>query len=213
MSLEVLVCTLSFLDINNYEDCSGNVALFDFLNLNSRERNLVLTFWLSHTLFTVSTNYRTLYLRNNQLHKRNGAASVYQGFIREWWVCGKKHRGGDLPASTNGVDIREWWWNGERHREAGPAYLSTHSEEWFFCGLRHRETGPALIRLTGETEWFLSGKRHREGGPAVEYEGYEGWYRNGKEIKHWESPIKEVKKFGVFLARVFITVVQRPFCP
>jgi hypothetical protein len=65
-----------------------------------------------------------------------GKHSGYQPASNEWWVSGKRHREGDLPAIESDTGRLEWWVDGNRHREGGkPAVISLGSySEWWVNG-------------------------------------------------------------------------------
>lgn len=79
------------------------------------------------------------YNQNNQLHRENGPAVVFEDNSRQWYLNGKLHR-------ENGPAI-EW---GDR---AG---------YWYKHGLMHRTDGPAVIWPDGATEWWLNGVKYTE---------------------------------------------------
>ncbi len=101
-----------------------------------------------------------------------------------YYLDGRYHRDGDLPAISCVDGYQAWWRNGKRHRDNGPAIINDGNEMWFKDGNYHRVDGPAIIFKNGDKEWYWEGKRHREDGPAVErVDGTQKWYRYGKKIK------------------------------
>ncbi len=177
MSLGILATTFSFLDINDYEDCSGNVLLFHSLGLTNQETQFVHFFWLRETIFTTLLKGKDVSrLRNTRLHRRNGPADVEQD-IETWFSCGKIHREGDLPAKYN-KRFRQWWWNGNLHREQDkPACIDIRGKEWWRHGRLHREGDkPAVKKRNGDEEWWWDGERHRDRNPAVISEFYVEWW-------------------------------------
>ena len=106
-----------------------------------------------------------------------------KGDQQEWWVNGKRHRDGGLPA-VEYANFREWWVNGLLHRDGDLPVIeyANGNKEWRVNGLLNREGGlPAVEKANGDKEWWVNGRRHRDGGlPAIEYaDGYKSWWVNG----------------------------------
>lgn len=178
MSLEVLACTLSFLDINDYEDCSGKVLLFHSIGLTNLETHFVHLFWLKETTFETfltgrdvswvgnplikTIRHRTYWTRNSKFHRSSGPA-VITPCCFQWFRRGRRHRGHDEPALEwkNGEhEEKSWYWEGLEHRENDkPAFVSNNEEgqAWYWHGKRHRENGPACVRLNGNKKWYVNG--------------------------------------------------------
>ena len=73
---------------------------------------------------------------NGELHSYNDEpAKVYWG-NREWYVHGKLHRDGDLPAVISARGDKEWYKNGKLHRD---------------------NYGPAVRRKDGVCSWYKHG--------------------------------------------------------
>ncbi len=168
MSLELLSTIVSFLDLNDFQDCNGTVTLCDLLDLSIPERQQVLTFWLKNSVFEFHQNYnKTWFSRNGKIHKTNGPAVLWNCGTKEWFFTGKPHRGGDEPAvQSTWVDSwhifkgqkNEWIVNGERHRENDmPAVVDQGRREWFVNGRLHRTLGPAIESESGAKEWYVNG--------------------------------------------------------
>ena len=67
---------------------------------------------------------------------------------KEYYINGKLHREGGLPAIERADGSKEYWKNGKLHREGGL---------------------PAIERANGSKQYYVNGKLHREGGlPAIE---------------------------------------------
>ena len=103
---------------------------------------------------------------------------------KRWYVDGKCHREGGLPAIELADGHKEWYVDGKLHREEGlPAIeLANGDKKWYVDGLYHRDGGlPAVELANGDKKWWVNGKRHREGGlPAVELaNGDKEWWVNG----------------------------------
>ncbi len=103
----------------------------------------------------------------------------------EYYIEGKRHREGDLPAEEYDSGHKEWYRHGKLHRENGPAIIwTTGSKAWYYNGLRHRENDLPAIEESHVKHWYYNGLQHRENGlPAVVYEwGHREWYVNGVHI-------------------------------
>jgi len=104
-----------------------------------------------------------------------------------WFLAGKLHREGDLPAVIGPNGDQMWFLNGQRHRERDlPAIVrSDGRRQWWRNGQLHREGGPAEVIFTiGYQAWYYNGKLHREDGPAELYaDGTQKWFLNGVKIK------------------------------
>ena len=76
----------------------------------------------------------------------------------------EKHRV-DGPAIIFDDGVEHWYLNGERHRDGGPAstykgpVTPKQQEQWFQHGLLHREDGPASTYPDGIEEWYINGKK------------------------------------------------------
>jgi hypothetical protein len=122
-----------------------------------------------------------------------------------YYLNGKLHRHGDLPAVERANGGKEWWVNGVRHREtrlggsegvAGlPAIEHANGDKhWYVNGVRHRDGGlPAVEKVDGTKEWYVDGKRHRDDGlPAIEWaNGTKFWYVDGKRHRDGDLPAAE----------------------
>lgn len=106
---------------------------------------------------------------------------------QDWYVEGKRHRGGDLPAIIRYDGTQKWYKSGFIHRDDDlPAIISNSVRVWFINGRLHRDGDlPAIIRYDGSQEWFKNGKTHRDKDlPAVIYsDGHKSWYTDGAFIK------------------------------
>ena len=134
----------------------------------------------------------------NQLHRGDGLPAIeYSIGPKYWWVNGKRHRDGDLPAIDNNVTGKqEWWVNGKRHRDGGlPAVVGTFGlREWWVAGKLHRDGDQPAVVSYWHQIWVVNGKRHRDGGmPAVErsYQtasiGRQEWWFEGHQISQAQS--------------------------
>ncbi len=159
MSL-ILSLLLSFLDINEFQDCENNVALFEHLGLLRPEKQRVLKFWLCHTNYFCITGEISYWKRNEAFHRGNGEAAVI-GESCAWFNNGELHREGDNPAVVRSGS-KEWFFRGKRHRKADkPAVLlesgRNWDKEWYFEGLLHRESGRPAVMTNRFKEWWVRG--------------------------------------------------------
>jgi len=76
-----------------------------------------------------------------------------------WYLDGKLHREGDLPAVEFANGTKHWYVNGKLHRE---------------------DDLPAIERKNGYKAWLVNDKRHRTNGAAIECSnGDKYWYLEG----------------------------------
>ncbi len=131
MNLHVLSETLSFLDINLFESCSGEL---DLLN-DIKSKNQIQSHWLKNTTFTrVQQGSWTLWQRNNLLHREGDLpAAVNSCGIKEWFKLNQLHRERDLPAVVK-RGKHAWWLHGVKHRDSGPAVVTPNSRAWWVNG-------------------------------------------------------------------------------
>jgi hypothetical protein len=61
--------------------------------------------------------------KDNNLHREDGPASIYENGSMHWRRHGKLHRV-DGPAIIN-ENMQQWWYNGKLHRLDGPAIIET----------------------------------------------------------------------------------------
>ena len=86
---------------------------------------------------------------------------------KRWYLNGKLHREGDLPAVELSNGDKEWCINGKHHRD---------------------NNQPAVIRSSGDKFWCINDKLHRTDGPAIIYTNEYGdsskywWYLNDEEL-------------------------------
>ena len=79
-----------------------------------------------------------------------------------WYLNGKRHRDGGLPAIEWASGSKEWWVNGKQHRDGGlPAVeWANGSKQWWINDKRHRDDGlPAIEYVDGNKQWWIDGKR------------------------------------------------------
>lgn len=147
---------------------------------------------------------------DGKLHRDNGEPAIvyssdHDGY-RLWYIHGKQHRGGDLPAAEYTHSGNQWWYNGELHRENDqPAveYANDNGKEWWYAGKRHRENDRPAVDVNSRREWWVHGRLHRWWGPAVEWsDGLRKWYWYGFNVKYIFA--------GAFLAMTTIGAVRGP---
>ncbi len=121
MNLPVFSTLVSFLDINDFQDCSGQIELFSALS--DPVKLSVLVFWLKHTYFSVDTeisytkNYPiTIYRRNRMVHKSNDKPAFIKNKRNEWFLCGKRHRKQGRPEIVLEDGLKVWLQNGNSVR-------------------------------------------------------------------------------------------------
>ncbi len=139
MDLLVLSSILSFLDINEFQDCDGDVVLLDLLGFSVSEIRQILFFWLSNTCFKILVEKNTKWTRNSKVHRSNDKPAVIEKNREIWVVKSLIHRRGDKPAYIwRQVDRRSWFLHGKIHRDGGlPAIEdSRYGDEWWVHGVR-----------------------------------------------------------------------------
>jgi hypothetical protein len=107
---------------------------------------------------SVKANGTHEWYKNNNLHREDGPARIWDNGTQEWYKHNKlHHEGGPARIYSNG--LQEWWINGRKHRADGPAVIfSSEHEEWWLNGKRHRLDGPAVIKSGGIQDWYSNGK-------------------------------------------------------
>lgn len=121
----------------------------------------------------------------------NQAAIVYSDGGQEWYLHGKLHRDGDLPAIITGEGKRAWYQNGELHREGDlPAMVSERTQKWYLHGKLHRDNDlPAVIKTNGSQYWYQHDELHRDNDlPAVIKQNFRGWYQYGEPHRDGDRP-------------------------
>lgn len=137
------------------------------------------------TGFSESWNNYKWYV-NGKLHREGDLPAFIDSVGSQYWFMhGKQHRDGDFPAEIHKMGNKKWYKNGKLHRENDlPAIIqSDGSEMWYKNGELHRENDfPAKIWRDGIQEWYKNGKRHRDLGPAI-IDGYDReYYKDG--VRH-----------------------------
>jgi hypothetical protein len=72
-----------------------------------------------------------IHLKNNQIHRTEGPAVVFEDGSYIWYFWGK-------------VSRLRWEVNGLSHRPDGPATLTKTTRTWAINGITHRQDGPAI---------------------------------------------------------------------
>ena len=84
-------------------------------------------------IYQLSGDYHSIEYQNDEhnWHRTDGPAYEEHNY-RAWWVDGKRHREGGLPAIEWGNGSKSWFENDKRHRLDGPAisYADGHKEWW-----------------------------------------------------------------------------------
>ncbi len=157
--------TLSFLDINKFQDHSGRIALLDFCE----HKKQVLTHWIRNTNYQIKTkafgsNHWTSRIRNGISHSSNNYPTEYCGNNRIWKKLGVPHRENDLPA-CEWAKRKEWMWQGKLHREGDRPAVEIFGveKEWWSHGVLHRLHGQAVVYEA------LGGYANRKSGLTNEY--------------------------------------------
>ena len=141
---------------------------------------------------------------------------------KEWYIHGKRHREGGLPACEYADGSKEWYMHGRRHREGGlPAMEYANGyKAWYMHGKRHREGGlPAIEGADGSKWWWVHNQLHREGGlPAmIHADGTKGWYVNNTSVTQqdsmdwWQTEVIEKRKEMVKKALPVLTYYYRRY--
>ncbi len=169
--MSVVAEIISFLDINEYQEFSGNIPLLESL---SRQ---ILTYWLRNTEYTetwVPQKYGKLKQkrRNSLLHTVNNIPSEESWMLdypmsctRKWHKFGVYHRE-TLPAIERGNypdSIREWLWMGKPHRDNDlPAFDGGDLKVWCQHGRNHRNNGLPAVVEPDYLEWWFCGRLVRK---------------------------------------------------
>lgn len=84
------------------------------------------------------------------------------GGTTTWYLAGKRHRIGDLPAAINSQGARWWFQRGVLHRENDmpAAIFADGTRHWYWRGERHRGGNrPACKNVDDEPdEYYTHGK-------------------------------------------------------
>jgi len=86
-----------------------------------------------------TVNGNTMYYKDEAmkvLHREDGPAVVSADGTKEWYLNGKRHRAGSLPAIEEANDgDKAWYFNGQLHCEDGPAIEYAHGDDfWYLNG-------------------------------------------------------------------------------
>ena len=149
----------------------------------------------SFLLLCKDTSLGNPYYNDDDVIRALGVSVVITKNYIKWFLKGKLHRAGDLPAAEWVDGEKMWYRHGKLHREGDkPAILrSNGTMEWRINGELHRENDlPALISIS-VSEWYCRGRRHRENDqPAyVTISGYKEWYFEGVHCRPGGGPISQ----------------------
>lgn len=156
--LDPLKAIVSFLDWTCDLDNFNYVS--KILTLSTNEKQQVLEYWKSKTIFETTTRYNgKMYFANRKLHNYDGPAIEWNNGDKEWSVNGKLHRT-DGPAKEYANGTKKWYLYDLLHRLDGPAveHPSGYIEYWQNDKL-HRIDGPARMNEHGHKEWWIYGHR------------------------------------------------------
>lgn len=115
-------------------------------------------------------NSRHSYWLNGKLHRDGGLPAVeFPCGDREWYLHGKLHREDDLPALEWASGDKWWYVHGKLHRDHDrPAVEEPRKgiRKWYRHGKLHRDGDKPAIEntLRNLQYWYIRGKRHRDGG-------------------------------------------------
>jgi hypothetical protein len=84
-------------------------------------------------------------LKNNQIHRTEGPAVVFDDGSYIWCFQGKVSRTNG-PALVFQNQLMQWRVNDLLHRSDGPAFLDKKYQIWVIDGKFHRQDGPAFQR-------------------------------------------------------------------
>jgi len=77
---------------------------------------------------------------SGQYHREDGPAIIHNSGSKEWFINGKLHREGGLPAVEWYNGDKSWWINGKLHREDGPAIeFDNGSKYWYLNDIKYTE--------------------------------------------------------------------------
>jgi antitoxin component YwqK of YwqJK toxin-antitoxin module len=122
---------------------------------------------------------------NGKLHSDGDLpAIIHHGGTKEYYKNGKLHRDGYLPAEIYPTGTQMYYKNGQRYRDNElPTIIGPGGSQWFYKnGELHRDGDlPAVIRPNGNKDYYKNGLLHRDGDlPAIiNSDGYQHYYKNG----------------------------------
>ncbi len=135
MNSSVLSELLSFLDINLFQSCSGDIELIDSCPLKEQ----IKSHWLKCSNYAKETSPDFVFWTRNSV----------------------LHRDGDLPAAEHICGVRVWMKQGNIHREEGLAAIECHSiDDWWIHELflfTKRLDSTGILSLTfrhKEYQWW-----------------------------------------------------------
>jgi hypothetical protein len=157
---------------------------------------------------TLKLGIAYVHFKNNQIHRTEGPAVVFEDGSYIWCFWGKVSRLNG-PALSFRNDVTKWKVNGLLHRTDGPALVAKKYQVWAINGKFHREDGPAIqsgrtlellrkqckfLLLSDELslwsiEFYVDGLRHRNYPYAAKIEHIPGrpifveFWNNGQLIQ------------------------------
>ena len=116
--------------------------------------------------------------KNKKKHRKNNPAFIRFNHVQQWYLNGKLHRDGDLPAVEWEDGNIEYWENGAKYLFI--EYENGTKEYYHNHGKLHNDCGPAIIYANGDLEYWEYGQRHRKNGPAVIIGDKQYWFERGE---------------------------------
>ena len=144
---------------NMNTDVLGEIA--SMLNITSDKKAYYS--WINQKQYNL-TDGESKKIYDFWLSKSKVESKVDADGTKAWYVNGKLHREGGLPAAEWGADGTKFWYvNGERHRDGGlPAVEANGLKSWYVNGKLHRDGGlPAVEWADGTKEWYVNGTLQR----------------------------------------------------
>jgi hypothetical protein len=123
-----------------------------------------------------------IHLKNNQIHRTEGPAVVFEDGSYIWYFWGKVSRLNGPALSFK--NYMRWEVNGLLHRLDGPATLTKTLQTWAINGITHRQDGPALEH--GHTLEQLRKNKHFRSANYPHHIWHIAFYING--LLHREYP-------------------------
>jgi len=99
------------------------------------------------------------YYLNDKLHREDGPACEWPDECKEWFINGKTHRDGNLPAIEWICGDKAYCLHGKLHREDGPAldYISKSSDRYYIGDLcQNLEEA----HKSKDSPYYLNGKNY-----------------------------------------------------
>jgi hypothetical protein len=127
-----------------------------------------------------------IYLKNNQIHRTEGPAVVFDDGSYIWYLQGKRSRTNGPSTLIKNPLFREWRIGGKLHRKDGPAIEYAQTLEQL---RKDKHLGPVNYSLEfWVIEFYVNGVPHRDHPHAAKITGYLGkvcveFWNNGRKIE------------------------------